>query len=94
MRIPAAHCGVATVKPNRGRIPITPPTGQNDPLHAWTQFAVARDVNDLAALFPKLANDTTPPIEMPRPLRVGLLDHDPIIGLPVTGLPASGTSTR
>ena len=84
LRFPAAHCGVATLKPSRGRIPITPPTGQSDPLQAWTQFAVARDVNDLAALFPMLAGDATPRVESPERLRVGLLDHDPIIGLPVS----------
>jgi amidase len=84
LRFPAAHCGVATLKPSRGRIPITPPTGQSDPLHAWTQFALARDVNDLAALFPALAYETSIRTEVPHQLRVGLLDHDPIIGLPLS----------
>jgi len=83
LRFPAAHCGVVTLKPSRGRIPITPPTGQSDPLAAWTQFALARDIKDLAALFPLLSNNAPSPIGWPESLRVGLLAHDPIIGLPV-----------
>ena len=88
LRFPAAHCGVVTLKPTRARIPQTPPTGQVDPLRAWTQFALARDVNDLRELFPLLAEGgverTADGRQLQRQLRVGLLDHDPIIGLPVT----------
>jgi amidase len=83
LRFPAAHCGVVTLKPTRGRIPQTPPTGQVDPLRAWTQFALARDVNDLCELFPLLAGGSVSPSKPWKKLRVGLLDHDPIIGLPV-----------
>ena len=90
LRFPAAHCGAVTLKPSRGRIPITPPTGQSDPLDAWKQFALARDVNDLATLFPLLKDGATPRIELPGRLRVGLLDHDPIIGLPCHRTAAHG----
>jgi amidase len=83
LRFQASHCGVVTLKPTRGRIPQTPPTGQVDPLQAWTQFALARDVNDLCELFPLLARGEASPIRRGHKLRVGLLDHDLIIGLTV-----------
>ena len=83
LRFPASHCGVVTLKPTRGRIPQTPPTGQVDPLRAWTQFALARDVNDLASLFRLVSKHGEVQSALKGNLRVGLLDHDPIIGLPV-----------
>lgn len=82
LRFPAALCGVATLKPSRGRIPSSPAAGSTDPLGLWTQFAVARDVRDLIELFRHLAVDVvgSPATQS---LRVGLLDFDPIIGLDV-----------
>ena len=82
LRFPAALCGVATLKPSRGRIPSSAAAGSPDPLGLWTQFAVARDVRDLIALFACLASDA---VREPRnelaPLRVGIVTTDPIIGL-------------
>jgi amidase len=86
LRFPAAHCGVVTLKPSRGRVPQVAPTGQSDQLGVWTQFALARDINDLRALFPHLASKSFKSNNAQKAhLRVGLLDHDPIIDLPVAG---------
>jgi amidase len=82
LRFPAGHCGVCTLKPSRGRIPAAPAAGQADALHVWTQFALARDARDLRWLFELLASDVSWPTEH-RPLRVGLLDTDPILHLRV-----------
>ncbi len=83
LRFPASHCGVVTLKPTRGRVPQVAPTGQSDPLRVWTQFALARDIEDLRSLFPLLASGDARTSSFRTSLRVGLLDHDPIIGLPV-----------
>ena len=83
LRFPASHCGVVTLKPTRGRVHQIVPTGQLDPLRVWTQFALARTVDDLGSLFPLLASGRATMPLVRTPLRVGLLDHDPIIGLTV-----------
>ena len=82
LRFPAALCGVATLKPSRGRIPAEAAAGSPDPLGLWTQFAVARDVRDLIALFACLASDEVrAPVNGLASLRVGFVATDPIIGL-------------
>lgn len=83
LRFPASHCGVVTLKTTRGRVPQGEVTGQSDPLDVWTQFALARDVEDLRSLLPLLASGGAAQPPFRRSLRVGLLDHDPIIGLHV-----------
>lgn len=83
LRFPASHCGVVTLKATRGRIPQVVPTGQSDPLRVWTQFALARDVEDLRSLFPLFAFGEATERLFGTSLRIGLLDHDPIIGLTV-----------
>lgn len=86
LRFPAALCGVATLKPSRGRIASSPAAGSPDPLDLWTQFAVTRDVRDLIALFGCLASHVVEaPATAVAPLRVGFVASDPIIGLDVDG---------
>lgn len=84
LRFPAALCGVATLKPSRGRVSSAAAAGSPDPLGLWTQFVVARDVRDLIEMFAQLAIDRRQAEEAwPTRPRVGYLDFDPIIGLSV-----------
>lgn len=80
LRTPAALCGVATLNPTSGRIASVPPAGQ-PPNDAWRDFVIARHSEDLALAFDLLAGVTSPRA-FPA-LRVGLLDHDPELGLQV-----------
>ncbi len=87
LRYPAASCGVLTLKPSRGRVPSASPAGAPDDLELWADFILARTVRDLACVLDVTANGSmgmsylkglNDPI---RPLRVGLLMHDPFLPL-------------
>lgn len=80
LRCPAALCGVATLNPTSGRIASVPPAGQ-PPNAVWRDFVVARHAEDLTAIFRTLCGAVQPATDTP--LRVGLLDHDPEVGLDV-----------
>ena len=89
LRTPAALCGLVTLVPTAGRLPGTPPAGQ-PPDDAWRDFVLARHSDDLSLLLALLGGGAlrpdgdaaaAPPTRLP--LRVGLLDHDPELGLPV-----------
>jgi amidase len=80
LRCPAALCGVATLNPTAGLIKSVPPAGQ-PPNDIWRDFVLARHAEDLTAFFRTLTGASQP--VSARPLRVGLLDHDPEVGLGV-----------
>lgn len=81
LRFPAALCGLVTLVPTAGTVESVPPCGQ--PLDdAWRDFFLARDARDLALMFELLVGRSHP--GQPRPsMRVGVLDHDPDLGLAV-----------
>jgi len=98
LRIPAAACGVATLKPSSGRVPHMTPAEQPDQGRFWTEMVLARSVRDLAGALDGIAGpvdgDTRsapPPArpyveEMSQPageLRVGLLTRDVMSGMSV-----------
>ncbi len=90
LRFPAALCGLVTLVPTAGRIPSVPPCGQ-PPNDAWRDSVVARDARDLALVFGTLAGPTRHSVGAPH-LRIGLLDHDPELGLPVDPACAAGVA--
>ena len=98
LRIPAACCGVATLKPSSGRVPHTTPAEQPDLGRVWTELVLARSVRDLAGVLDAVAGQergdtrSAPPPERPyveelaRPadvMRVGLLMRDVMAGMSV-----------
>jgi amidase len=80
LRCPAALCGVVTLNPTSGRIASVPPAGQ-PPNEVWRDFVLARHAEDLTAMFRTLSGAFQP--AGGKSLRVGILDHDPEIGLEV-----------
>ncbi|MDY7106684.1 MAG: amidase [Actinomycetota bacterium] len=80
LRCPAALCGVVTLVPTAGLIAGVPPAGQRTDV-VWRDFVLARRVEDLAFVFTALLG--TAPAPTTGRLRVGLLDHDPELGLDV-----------
>ncbi len=98
LRYPAAVCGVATLKPSRGRMPHVTPAEQPDPAGVWTEFVLARSVRDLAGVLdavggpghgdgwgaPAPSRPYMEELRAPeRPLRVGLLTRDVSTGMAV-----------
>lgn len=81
LRFPAALCGLVTLVPTAGTIEGVPPCGQ-PANHAWRDFVVARDARDLTLAFEVLARRLRPRSDR-APGRVGVLDHDPELGLTV-----------
>lgn len=80
LRFPAAVCGLVTLVPTAGRVAGVPPCGQ-PPNDAWRDFVLARDVEDLILVFEMLVGPV--PLRPPERLRIGVLDHDPELGLEV-----------
>jgi amidase len=80
LRCPAALCGIATLNPTAGRIPNVAPAGQ-PPSAVWRDFVLARHAVDLQLAFEVLAGSTA--VADTGLLRVGLLDHDPELGMTV-----------
>lgn len=80
LRFPAAVCGLVTLVPTAGLVASIPPAGQ-PPNDAWRDFVIARDVADLTWVYEHLVAPTGP--VAPHRLRIGVLDHDPELGLDV-----------
>jgi amidase len=80
LRCPAALCGVATLNPTSGRIVSVAPAGQPSN-SVWRDFVLARHAEDLTAMFRTLSGAVH--VAGEKALRVGMLDHDPEVGLDV-----------
>ncbi len=98
LRYPASVCGLATLKPSRGRVPSESPTGDIDATGYWSEFVLGRSVRDLAGVLDAVHGpaqralfDVTPPsrayveeiTDACSGLRVGLLTKDVSSGMNV-----------
>jgi amidase len=82
LRYPAAYCGVFTLKPTWGAAKATAPCGTVDSPSVWSEYVITRSVRDLQALWPVVVGTALPSISSTR-ATIGLLRHDPIVGLRV-----------
>jgi amidase len=88
LRLPAAACGLVTLKPGRGVVPA------EIGLDSWSGMAengaLATTVADLALVQAVLAGQTPAPLDAPgRPLRIAVSTRSPVPGLRADG-PTSG----
>ena len=88
LRFPAALCGLVTLVPTAGTVASVAPCGQPQD-DVWRDFVLARDPRDLTAVFEVLVGPLPPRPTGPR-LRVGVLDHDPEMGLPLDAACVAG----
>ena len=79
---PPRCAGLVTLVPTAGQIASVPPCGGR-PNSVWRDFVLARDVEDLVLVYELLVGSVALP--MPRGLRIGVLDHDPELGMEVDG---------
>lgn len=99
LRYPAAACGVLTLKPSRGLVPASTPTGEDDALGLWSEFVLTRSVRDLAGVLDAVADPAAARApyasvisEAPPPLRIGIMTRDVMTGLPLD--PACADAVR
>ncbi len=77
IRVPAACCGLATLRPSRGLVPAAIPRDLPDPGPTWTAFVLARSIRDLSGTLDAVANPQ-PAEDLPTTrLRIGTLWHEP-----------------
>jgi amidase len=80
LRCPAALCGLVTLVPTAGLVAGVPPAGQ-PPDEVWRDFVLSRHAEDLDWVLGALAGMRA--ATATGRLRIGLLDHDPELGVDV-----------
>jgi amidase len=84
LRLPAAACGLVTLKPGRGVVPGG--IGANDWSGMAVNGALATTVADLAVAHAVLAGEEPSPLEAPgRPLRIAVSTRSPVPGTRADG---------
>ncbi len=81
LRVPASACGVATLRPSAGVVPSLAPADQ--PSDVWTDFVLTRSVRDLVGVLDAIGDTGHLEAAESRPLRLGVLRHDPFMPLPL-----------
>ncbi|HET9380493.1 MAG TPA: amidase [Streptomyces sp.] len=83
LRIPAANCGLVTVKPGHGVVPAG--IGEGDWFGMAENGPLATTVEDARLMLAVLAGGDPARDESPGPLRVALSLRSPIAGVPLSG---------